>query len=242
MARDFTEQREKSELCLDRAGVIRAFMGMNLFVTGTDTAVGKTYVCRLLVETLRRAGVDAVGYKPVACGDREDAVVLAEASGGLSLDDVNPVYMASAVSPYVAGLLENRTVEMEHLVEGYERLAAAHDVVILEGAGGWEVPLAPQLRMSDLAQKLGLPVLLVTGNRLGALNHTLLTLQAVEARGLSCAGVILNQLSDELDTAMITNKGVIEDLTGVALLDHVIHGQQFLDEEWLARLGLLAHG
>ncbi len=217
-------------------------MGMNLFVTGTDTGVGKTYVCRLLVETLRRAGVDAVGYKPVACGDREDAVVLAEASGELLLDEVNPVFMPSPVAPYVAGLLENRTVDMEILVSGYEYLAAAHEVVVVEGAGGWEVPLSPRLRMSDLAGRLGLPVLLVAGNRLGVLNHTLLTLAGVEAKGLSCVGVILNQLSDELDTAMITNKGVMEDLAGVPLLDHVIHGQEFLDEDWLERLGLLSPG
>jgi dethiobiotin synthetase len=196
----------------------------------------------LLVETLRRGGVDAVGYKPVACGDREDAVVLAEASGGLSLDEVNPVFMPSPVAPYVAGLLENRTVDMAVLVAGYEHLAARHDVVVVEGAGGWEVPLAPMLRMSDLAVKLGLPVLVVAGNRLGVLNHTLLTAAAVAAKGMPCVGVILNQLSDELDTAMITNKGVMEDVTGVPLLDHVIHGQEFLDEDWLVRLGLLSQG
>ena len=215
-------------------------MGMSLFVTGTDTGVGKTYVSRLLVETLRRVGVDAVGYKPVACGDRQDAEVLAAVSGGLSLDEVNPVYMPSPVAPYVAGLLENRTVDIGALVSGYERLAARHEVVVVEGAGGWEVPLAPQVRMSDLAVMLGLPVVVVAGNRLGVLNHTLLTVEAVKARGLTCLGVILNQLGDELDTAMITNKGVIEDLTGVPLLDHVIHGQEFLDEGWLERAGLLS--
>jgi dethiobiotin synthetase len=169
-------------------------------------------------------------------------VVLAEASGGVPLDEVNPVFMPSPVAPYVAGLLENRTVDLEVLVAGYERMAAAREVVVVEGAGGWEVPLSPRLRMSDLAARLGLPVLLVAGNRLGALNHTSLTVQAVEAKGLSCVGVVLNQLSDELDTAMITNKSVIEDVTGVPLLDHVIHGQEFLDEDWLVRLGLLSPG
>lgn len=214
-------------------------MDMNLFVTGTDTGVGKTYVTRLIVETLRRNGVDAVGYKPVACGDREDAALLAEASGGLALDEVNPVFMPSPVAPYVAGLLENRTVDVSSLMAGYEKLSADHDVVVVEGAGGWEVPLAPQMRMSDLASDLGLPVLLVAGNRLGVLNHTLLTLAAVKAKGLDCVGIVLNQLSDEMDTAMITNKGVIEDLCGLPLLDHLIHGQEFLDDDWLVRLGLL---
>ena len=213
---------------------------MSFFVTGTDTGVGKTYVTRLILETLRREGIDAVGYKPVACGDREDATELAAASGGLSLDEVNPVYLNTPVAPYVAGLLENRTIDPSELLAGFHHLAAAHTEVIVEGAGGWEVPLAPNYRISDLAKDLGLPVIVVAGNRLGALNHILLTVNAIRATGLSCAGIILNQLDDELDTAMITNKGVIEDLTGVPLLDHLIHSQDFLDEEILGALGFTA--
>lgn len=211
---------------------------MNFFVTGTDTGVGKTHVTRLILEGLRGAGIDAVGYKPVACGDRDDAQILAEASGGLSLDEVNPVYLKSSVSPYVAGLLENKTVDPAELVAGYRQLTAAHQVVVVEGAGGWEVPIAANYRISDLAAELGLPVVLVAANRLGALNHILLTIGAIRARGLTCAGVFLNQLDDELDTAMITNKGVIEDLTGVPLLEHLIHGQDFLDEEVLGKLSV----
>ena len=181
--------------------------------------------------------MDAVGYKPVACGDREDATVLAAASGGLPLDEVNPVYLKTPVSPYVACLLENQTVDPAGLIAGYQRLSAAHAQVIVEGVGGWEVPLAANYRVSDLAEDLGLPVILVAANRLGALNHILLTIDAIRASGLTCAGIILNQLDDELDTAMITNKGVIEDLTGVPLLDHLIHDQDFLDEEALQVLG-----
>ena len=211
---------------------------MSFFVTGTDTGVGKTHITRLLLETFRSAGIDAVGYKPVACGDREDAQILAEASGGLPLDEVNPVFLKSPVAPYVAGLLENKSVDPAELVAGYHQLAANHQVVIVEGAGGWEVPLAANYRISNLAAELGLPIILVAANRLGALNHILLTIGAIRARGLKCAGVFLNQLDDELDTAMITNKGVIEDLTGVPLLEHLIHGQDFLDDEVLAKLGL----
>jgi dethiobiotin synthetase len=211
---------------------------MSFFVTGTDTGAGKTHVTRLLLETFRRAGVDAVGYKPVACGDRDDGLILAEASGGLPLDEVNPVFLKSAVAPYVAGLLENQSVNPAELIAGYHQLAAKHQVVIVEGAGGWEVPITANYRIADLAADLGLPVVIVAANRLGALNHILLTLGAIQARGLKCAGVFLNQLADELDTAMITNKGVIEDLTGVPLLEHLIHGQDFLDDEVLAKLGV----
>ena len=92
--------------------------------------------------------------------------------------------------------------------------------------------------MSDLAADLNLPVVLVAANKLGALNHILLTVAAIRAKGLVCAGIILNQLEDEMDTAMITNKGVVEDLAGVPLLDHLIHGQDFLDAE--IYLGLMA--
>lgn len=204
---------------------------MNFFITGTDTGVGKTYVTRLLLETLRNEGRDAVGYKPVACGDRGDAVILAEASGGLDLDEINPLHLNSSLAPYVACMLENRTVDPAGLIAGYQQLATNHADVLVEGAGGWEVPLAPNYRISDLAADLQLPVILVAGNRLGALNHILLTVNAIRAKGLVCAGIILNQLEDEMDTAMITNKGVVEDLTGVPLLEHLIHGQDFLDVE-----------
>jgi dethiobiotin synthetase len=210
---------------------------MSFFVTGTDTGVGKTYVTRLLLESLRREGVDAVGYKPVACGDREDATVLAAASGGLPLDEVNPVHLKTPVAPYVAGLLENRTLDPAVLMAGYQRLAETHEQVIVEGVGGWEVPLAANYRVSDFAKELGLPVILVAANRLGALNHVLLSIDAIRAKGLTCAGIILNQLDDELDTAMITNKGVLEDLSGAPLLDHLIKNQDFLDDEALRTLG-----
>lgn len=210
---------------------------MSFFVTGTDTGVGKTYVTRLILETLRRDGIDAAGYKPVACGDREDATLLAAASGGLPLDEVNPIHFNTPVAPYVAGLLENQTVCRDLLLAGYRHLSAAHAEIVVEGVGGWEVPLAANYRISDLAKDLGLPVIVVAANRLGALNHILLTVDAIRAKGLTCAGIILNQLDDELDTAMITNKGVLEDLTGVPLLDHLIHNQDFLDDDVVRILG-----
>lgn len=204
---------------------------MSFFITGTDTGVGKTYVTRLIVEGLRAAGIDAVGYKPVASGDRGDASVLAAASGGLELDEVNPVFLQTAVAPYVAAMLENRAIDPAALVAGFRRLAGLHRSVLVEGVGGWEVPIAPGHRVADLAEALGLPVVVVAGNRLGALNHILLTVEAIRRRGLVCAGVILNQLEDEMDTAMITNKGVIEDLAGVPLLAHLIHRQDFIEIE-----------
>jgi len=216
---------------LDPAARNRHRWCVSAFITGTDTGVGKTRVVRLLLEALRADGRDAVGYKPVSSGDREDAAILSAASGDLDLDVINPVALQTPVAPYVAGMLENRRVEPADLLAGYRALAASHDTVLVEGAGGWEVPLAPGYRISDLAADLGLPVILVAANKLGAINHIILTLNAIRARGLTCAGIVLNELEDELDTARITNKGVIEDLTGVPLLAHIIHGQDFLDLE-----------
>ncbi len=204
---------------------------MSFFITGTDTGVGKTYITRLILEHLRAEGRDAVGYKPVACGDREDASILSLVSGGIHLDEVNPVYLNTPVAPHVASMLENRAIHPAELIAGYENLAKKHAQVLVEGAGGWEVPLAMSYRVSDLAADLKLPVILVAANKLGALNHILLTVNAIHAKGLTCAGIVLNQLEDEMDTAMITNKGVVEDLTGVPLLEHVIHGQDFLEIE-----------
>jgi dethiobiotin synthetase len=209
---------------------------MHYFITGTDTGVGKTYVTRLLLESLRAAGIDAVGYKPIACGDRDDAALLAAASGDIDADLVNPVFMKTPVAPYVAGMLENRTVDPAELLAGFEKISTDHESVLVEGAGGWEVPIAANYRMSDLASDLQLPVILVVGNKLGALNHTILTVEAIRARGLTCAGIFMNQLEDEMDMAMITNKGVIEDLTGVPLLDHLIFGQDFIEIDAFLKL------
>lgn len=209
---------------------------MNLFVTGTDTGSGKTYVTCLLLTALRARGIDAVGFKPISCGDRDDGIAIAKASGDLPLDTVNPIHLQTPVSPYVACLLENHTIQPSEIISAYQTLAAQHEIVIVEGAGGWEVPILENYSFSDLAKDLQIPVLLVAGNKLGALNHTLLSINAIKQKAHSCVGIILNQLQDELDTAMITNKGVLETLAHAPLLDHLIHGQDFIDDETLDQI------
>jgi dethiobiotin synthetase len=212
---------------------------MSFFITATDTGAGKTYVTALLLRALRAEGCDAVGYKPVSCGDRDDAVTLVAAGGHAEpMDAVNPLWYSSAVAPYVAGLLESRPLDPAGLLAGYRSLAARHEIVLVEGVGGWEVPLAPGYGVPDLAADLGLPVLLVVSNKLGALNHTILTVKAIQARGLACAGLVFNNAADELDTAAITNKGVIEDLCGIPVLTDIIRGQEDIEVEgFLALLG-----
>lgn len=206
---------------------------VNFFITGTDTGVGKTYVTSLMIAMLRSEGKVAAGFKPISCGDREDAQILASVSGDLAVDAVNPLHFNSALAPHAAALLENKRIKPAELVASYQAFSGEFDAVLVEGAGGWEVPITESYFFSDLAKDLGLPVILIAANRLGALNHILLTLSAIKAKGLTCAGIVLNQLEDEMDTPMITNKGILESLTDVPLLDHIIHGQDFLSPEFM---------
>lgn len=212
-----------------------------LFITGTDTDCGKTYVSSLILQALRAERVDAVGYKPVCCGDRNDALMLSAASQDVvSVDEVNPVWMKTPAAPHVAAMFENRVIESKELREGYEALAAKHHYVIAEGVGGWRVPIqGAGYGVPELAVSLGLPVLLVVGNKLGALNHAMLTIDSMRSYGIEPVGMVFNNLVDEMETATITNKGIVEEMTGVRVLTDVIYGQEEI-EAWpfLEILGL----
>ncbi|HSI14002.1 MAG TPA: dethiobiotin synthase [Chthoniobacter sp.] len=200
---------------------------MNLFLTGTDTNVGKSYVASLLVRALRADGHDCVGLKPICCGDREDATLLHAAAGGaIELNDINPVWLRAPAAPYTASLIENRAIDMALIRESFERARAVHESVIVEGAGGWLVPIARDYYVADLAAEMKLPVAIVVANRLGAINHALLTVEAVRARGLKCAGLILNHPSQDEDIATTTNRGVLEEFAGVPILFDIAYGQR----------------
>jgi len=202
---------------------------MLYFLTGTDTGVGKTYVAALLIRSLRRAGFDTVGMKPICCGDRADAEALREAAAGeLSLDDVNPVWFRFPGAPYTASIVENRLPDLDQIRERFARIRAGRRSVIVEGVGGWLVPITREYFVADLAADIGLPVVVVAANRLGILNHTLLTVKSIEARGLKCAGVILNNLSTEPDEAASTNRSVLEHLLEVPILFEIDRGQKTL--------------
>lgn len=202
-----------------------------LLITATDTDAGKTYVTSLLLKTLRERGINAVGYKPVACGDRQDARCLREAGPeGLSLEELNPVYLKNSTAPYVASLLEGTPVDFDLMKGGLADLAARFELVLVEGVGGWEVPMAKGVNFSDFAADLALPVLLVVENKLGMLNHAVLTANAIRARGLNCIGLVVNNRQEEWNTASLTNRQVVEELTGLPILAELISGQDFLDE------------
>jgi dethiobiotin synthetase len=192
---------------------------MNYFLTGTDTGVGKTYVAGLLIRALRKAGFDTVGMKPICCGERSDAEALqAAAENELPIDDVNPVWFRFPGAPYTASIVENRLPDIDQILERFKRIRAGRRSLIVEGIGGWLVPIRRDYCVADLAADLGLPVVVVAANKLGMLNHTLLTVQAIKARGLKCAGVILNNLVSEPDTVASTNRSVLEHLLEVPIL------------------------
>ena len=211
---------------------------MNLFLTGTDTNVGKTYVASLLVRALRRAGLDTVGLKPICCGDRNDAEALhAAAEFALPLNDVNPVWLRTPAAPYTAGMIENRAIDLSLIRETFARVRAAHRSVVVEGAGGWLVPIAGDYFVRDLAVEMKLPVAVVVANRLGAINHTLLTIESIRASGLECAGIILNQASPPAASeqiAIATNRAIIEELARLPVLFDIAHGQADLPDLALA--------
>jgi dethiobiotin synthetase len=199
---------------------------MRAFITGTDTNVGKTYVTCLLLRSLRNAGYRAAGFKPICCGDRDDSVALQAAGDpSLTVDAINPVWMRTPAAPYAASMIENRPVNMDHVLRSYSLLDQSMDAVLVEGAGGWEVPITRDFMIGDLAVRMNLPVLVVVNNRLGALNHSILTANAVARRGLTCAGLILNHVEIERHSATITNRAILEDVLELPIVAEVMHGE-----------------
>lgn len=171
------------------------------FVTGTDTEIGKTLVSAALLFALGSAGLRAAGMKPIAAGAVEHNLVLrnedadrlaAAASVALSPALATPYLLREAAAPHVAARLENIHIDLQHVLQCFKQVSARADAVVVEGVGGFRVPLSDVFDTADLAQQLGLPVILVVGLRLGCLNHALLTADAVAARGLTLAGWVCN--------------------------------------------------
>jgi len=171
-----------------------------LFVTGTDTGVGKTRVAVALIQSLRAQGLRVAAMKPVSAGSapgelNEDVMALRQAANVMAdVRDVNPYAFEPAIAPHIAAEQAGVRIDLEMIVAAYARLATVADVVVVEGAGGWRVPLNEHEDMADLAQRLGLPVVLVVGLRLGCLNHALLTAESVARRRLPWAGWVGNHI------------------------------------------------
>lgn len=181
-----------------------------LFVTGTDTGVGKTLIAAALLRGLRERGERVAGMKPVASGCREtpngivndDALALiAEASQPAPYRIVNPYAFVPAIAPHVAAVEAGTRIDLRELERAYRILAGLADVVVIEGAGGWLTPLDERHALADFVKRVKADVILVVGLRLGCLNHALLTAQAVERSGLELAGWVANGIDPHFERA-----------------------------------------
>ena len=180
------------------------------FVTGTDTGVGKTLIACALLHALAGAGQRVIGMKPVAAGGtrevegliNDDVRSLRGASNiEAPLALINPYCFAPPIAPHLAAEEAGVTIELPLIARAFAQLAAVADSVIVEGVGGFCVPLNRHEDAADLAQCLGLPVILVVGLRLGCLNHALLTARAIRERGLSLAGWVANRIDPTMAVA-----------------------------------------
>jgi dethiobiotin synthetase len=183
---------------------------LSLFVTGTDTEIGKTLVSAALLRGFTRAGLRAAGMKPIAAGafevsgvwHNEDADLLDAASSVVLPPMLRTPYLLKApAAPHIVAALENVTLEIAHIVDCHVQALELADIVVVEGVGGFRVPLTDVHDTADLALALNLPVVLVVGMRLGCISHALLTAEAIAARGLQLAGWVANRVDPDMSFA-----------------------------------------
>ena len=177
------------------------------FIIGMDIGVGKTFVTCALLYTLKAQGIAAIGMKPIAAGgemtpdglNNEDVEALHLASVvKLQREDLNCYLLSEPIAPHIAAANEDIDIDLDVIRQRFDQLAELADVVLVEGVGGFIVPLGDSISTADLAQDLDLPVILVVGMRLGCLNHALLTQEAILARGLTLAGWVANQIDPHM--------------------------------------------
>jgi dethiobiotin synthetase len=199
---------------------------VNYLVTGTDTGVGKTFVTSGLVRCARSKGLDSVGMKPICTGDNDDVRQLLDACSFCEPEHlINPVSYKTPVAPFVASIVEDRLVDLRVIYEAFEKLATRHSSVLVEGSGGIAVPILADYDFRDLAREIDLHVIVVAANRLGVLNHTRLTVEAIRSAGLQCSLIALNSVPCEPDISRATNLSIMESLIDVPVVT-VEHNQR----------------
>ena len=217
-------------------------MGKGLFITGTDTGVGKTVVAVAAVLAARARGVDAGVMKPIGCGmaqgttEHADTRFLREATGVEDASsEITPLGFRAFRAPLVAARLERRDVDLEEVLEGVRRLASRHAALVVEGVGGVRVPIRPGYEVLDLIRDLGFPVLIVARSGLGTMNHTALTAGALASRGIPVLGFLLNDGAAPVEDALAAeNAEAASDLAGLPCLgrlrpdSRVVRGERAL--------------
>jgi len=214
-------------------------MGAGLFITGTDTGVGKTFVACGLAAVLREAGYRVGVMKPAetGCVEKdgklfpEDAVKLKQASAcDLPLEKICPYRFREPLAPSVAAERESARIDIDRLIETYNEIKSAHDITLVEGAGGLLVPLLPSYTYADFAHVLKLQTLVVAANRLGSINHLLLTLEHASCKGLRVLAYVLNEVQGEPSPAADTNRETLSNLTSVPCLGEIPYCLNFATE------------
>ena len=203
-----------------------------VFVTGTDTGIGKTHASVALLHAHRAHARSAIGMKPVASGCRmtsdglrnEDAEALIAASDPAPAYALcNPFAFERAIAPHIAARDAGVEIALPPIVAAFRELASRADRVVVEGVGGWSVPLSDSLMQADLVRALDVPVVLVVGMRLGCINHALLSARAIVADGCTLAGWIANRIDTEMAVAE-ANLATLRERLGVPLLGDLAHG------------------
>ncbi|MFA5113670.1 MAG: dethiobiotin synthase [Candidatus Margulisiibacteriota bacterium] len=191
-----------------------------VFITGTDTGCGKTYVTVWLARYLRRCGLDIGVMKPISTGSArdDDARFL---KNKLKLKDplrlINPIHLKAPLAPLAAAKLEKRNLKLETAIQAYRQLKKRHGIVLIEGIGGVLVPITGKLLVVDLIKRLKLPAIIVARAGLGTINHTLLTVEALRRRNIPIMGIIINGYRGK-DRAEKSNAAIIERLTNLPVL------------------------
>jgi len=171
--------------------------------------------------------------KPICCGDRRDAeLLLAAGSDGLTINEINPVWLQTPAAPIVGSLMEEVKIDITHILAAFRELQNRVDHVIVEGVGGWLVPIRSDYFVNDLAAAMKLPVLVVAQSRLGCLNHIMLTVRSIADYNLRCLGVVLVAVADVNDIATATNRDVLKKILSVPLLDGLGENLTELPSDW----------
>jgi dethiobiotin synthetase len=209
-------------------------MYKGLFVTGTDTGVGKTYVACAILRALRRYGMAAGVMKPVTTGDRNDARNLIAASGTTEpLNRVNPIFLKIPLAPMVSARFTGWPLDISPVWKIFSEFKKKYKFNVMEGVGGVLVPVNEKTSVLDMIKKSGLPALIVARPALGTINHTLLTVRELRRAKIQIAGIVLSDIK-KTTLAEKTNPSVIHELTGLPVLELSPHGEINLKENpWL---------
>lgn len=194
-----------------------------LFITGTDTGVGKTYVTTLLAKHFLSEGVNVGVMKPLSCGSRSenDARKLKKE---LKLADpiklINPIELIKPLAPYPAAKLAKKKINLDRVLAAYKELSLRHDLVLVEGVGGVLVPITKELMVADLIRIMSLPTIIVARAGLGTINHTLLTVEALRRRKVSIMGIVMNGYRGK-ELSEKSNAKMIEEISGLPVIAQI---------------------